>query len=92
MTCIITGCVLRNGGQNVGGDLHRIGDAYVFNAIVTENGATRWVDDDTYSHYQREVDASGSVQYFERRGVVVFSRAGAVLNEAAHNYLRGTPQ
>jgi hypothetical protein len=90
MTCIITGAVAFNGAAWVGGDLHQIGTAYVFNCCMhQENGEPLWAERESWSHYSREIDFSASAQYFERRGVIVASAAGTALNDAAKEYVRG---
>lgn len=85
MTCLITGCTLRTGSQWVGGDLHQIGTAYVFNAIL-RNGEAAWQFAER-PHYTKEIDASFCAQYLEKRGVIVFDQR-AVLNAEALAYLR----
>lgn len=92
MTCIITGAVAFNGHAWVGGDLHQIGDCYVFNCVMhSSNGEPLWTSErESWRHYDKEVDFSKAPSYdfFERRGVLVATAGGIVLNEAAQAYLR----
>lgn len=84
--CIITGCDLqvKSGGMWCHGDLWVEGDCYIFNACV-EGGEVLWV----YSEY----DEGGRLltidygEYFERRGVIVVSKACAYLNSQAREYI-----
>ena len=88
MTCIITGCVAtHNGFEWVGGDLHQVGGAYIFNAIVGPKGEARWGKREDYAHYDKEVDFSESNHFFERRGVIV--GWPAKLNQKADDYVHG---
>lgn len=75
--CIKTGCMLFVDGEtkSVWGDLHSVGgEAFVFNAVLNENGEAAW-------DYKRSPDdwiATCIVKdsnYFERRGVIVFQDA-----------------
>lgn len=88
MTCIITGCTAILGGEYVGGDLHIIGNCYVFNAIVDEkcNPLTSF-DPDTYSHYSKQIDFSTFARMYEKRGVYIAPISQCVLNEEAQNYV-----
>jgi hypothetical protein len=81
--CMITGAVLhiKDEGKWARGDLHRIGSTYVFNAIV-------W--DDAWNYGEIEgpltdmvISLPYGLDYFERRGVVVFPVTNAALNPAA---------
>jgi hypothetical protein len=85
MTCIITGCTLRIGNKHVGGDLHQIGSAYVFNAILDGSSGANWLYDEP-AFCTKEIDATECLQFFERRGVIIFDDR-AVLNDEALAYL-----
>lgn len=87
MTCIITGCVLTDGYQWVGGDLHEVADAYVFNAITDSDRGVNWGTREMYAHYKKEVKIPEFGQFCEYRGVFVFPKKGATLNAAAQEYL-----
>lgn len=91
MTCVITGCKAINGNLEVGGDLHLIGGAYVFNAITNGQGEAAWAvyTKRTYSHYRKEIDFSGAFNMFERRGVLVAPVEQCALNQEAQEYING---
>lgn len=90
MTCIITGCVAFNGHAWVGGDLHLIGAAYVFNAVLSAKAPeAMWSERESWPHYTKEIDFSEARDYWERRGTLVAPMAECKLNEAAQAYLRG---
>ncbi len=82
--CICTGCTLLDMQQtrHVHGDLHIVGRALVFNAVL-HNNETYWV-------YERRGGIVLRAQFvvsvmdgafFERRGVIAFDAASCVLNE-----------
>lgn len=86
MTCIITGCTLVTHNEYVGGDLHKVGNCYVFNAIKNSNGNARWVTDESeYSHYSKRINIFGN--WLEFSGVIVVPMANAVLNVEAQEYI-----
>jgi len=90
MTCIITGCKARIGNATVGGDLHAIGDCFVFNAIVDTSAGAAWdYEDELYNHYRMEVDFSEARDCWERRGTIVAKASECELNLQAKEYLRG---
>jgi len=88
MTCLITGCTLVNGSARVGGDLHEVGGAYVFNACLLDGREANWVHDNFYAHYSKEIDVSACPYLWERRGVIVFNKHQAVLNYEAAMYIQ----
>lgn len=91
MTCRITGAVAFNGHAWVGGDLHQIDTAWVFNCVMHQsNGDAMWAERESWSHLGREVDFSSSEEYWERRGTIVASALGTRLNPAAEEYLNGS--
>jgi hypothetical protein len=83
MTCLITGCALINGSSTVHGDLHEIGNVYIFNACL-DNGEAAWRDIDV-NISPRQIDITNS-DYFERRGVFVTHKQTG-LNQAAFDYI-----
>lgn len=89
MTCIITGCRARAGNATVGGDLHLVGECFVFNAIVERGGSeTAWTHDESmFSHYPKEIDFSASPSMYEKRGVLIAPMRECSLNEAARAYI-----
>lgn len=84
--CLITGCELvdLNSGATAHGDLHRIGDSYVFNAVRDEFGETKWQHVEPHSP---RIVYVGIGDVFERRGVVVFSVDDAALSDAAREFI-----
>lgn len=84
--CLITGCalLLPRARQWAWGDLHRVGDAWIFNAVLDGRGETNWRYEELYA-VQRILIARGS--YFERRGVIVIAGEAAYLNNVAKEYL-----
>ena len=94
MTCLITGCAAFNGHQYVGGDLHQVGDCYVFNCILERgehgvryhSGEAAWASREDWAHYPKIVDFSAAI-YWERRGTLVAPARECTLNDAAREYL-----
>jgi hypothetical protein len=86
MACIITGAELfdEQSCRWVHGDLHRVGDAYVFNAVLDEKGEAAWTEGEPEGT-QRVLQVHG--YYFERRGLFVCDRTAASLNKAAREYV-----
>lgn len=85
--CIITGCDLISEDFSwVHGDLHKVGDTWVFNAVTAKDGVV-W-------NYSRRLSQCPSLvmipghSYFERRGVFVIDKTSAELDKAARAYLR----
>lgn len=91
MTCIITGAVAFNGHAWVGGDLHQIGDCYIFNCCMhPQNGEAMWAERESWPRaFAKVVDFSESRDRFERRGMIAASVEGTRLNQAAEEYIRG---
>lgn len=79
--CVITGCALVDtfGERWMWGDLHEEGDCYVF------NGTNVWKTHPLPGDHIKQVAIEGST--FEKRGVAVFEKSVAVLNDAARAYL-----
>lgn len=86
--CVITGGEFFSplDGRFVHGDLHKIGGAYVFNAVCDEDGKPAW----KYAQPSLGslVIACRDGFYFERRGVVVFEEHNAEMNDAAWRYVK----
>lgn len=82
--CVITGCVLvaSNEEKYAYGDLHQIGKAYVFNACLNDKGQPDWYWDADYRDDAKIVSVDSN-EFFEKRGVIVFNKADARLNDAA---------
>jgi len=86
--CLITGCEFIDSAHPESyshGDLHKFGDVYIFNATLDGNGEAARIDTRRLTPYSRIVTAVGAV--FERRGVIVFQRTAAVLNDEARAYI-----
>lgn len=88
--CLITGCTLLDDSQErwVHGDLHQVGDTYVFNTCMTE-GESAWQYRGAPADTGRILRTWGD--YFERRGVIVVDAEDAALNKVAMDYLVGAP-
>lgn len=91
MTCFITGCYLfeEEARKLVRGDLHRIGGAWVFNAVM-EDGETNWLYVPSSYSVPQDLKIAiirASATYFERRGVIVISHSDVHLTEAAEAYI-----
>ena len=82
--CLVTGCALLDHDHNtmVWGDLHTIGGALVFNAVAS-GGSTDWESPIKILSTTPAVSLLSGSRPFERRGVIVFSTLGVVLNQAA---------
>ena len=87
--CVITGCglVVDHGSRWVWGDLHRIGNSYAFNAVLTDEGEAAW----SWDFAELPLGSCIRILYFddlyEKRGVIVFCSTVAVFNETAFNRL-----
>lgn len=91
MTCLITGCLLVKECEElaVWGDLHKIGDNYVFGAVLNAHGEAAWRTDHVqHSHLIRLDLSTLPCPYFERRGVITFPLWAGNLNTVALTYLR----
>src|SRR4051812_44713600 len=91
--CIITGCELRHGDRCAWGDLFMIGEAWVFNAILDDDGQTMWQNVPPAAAWsgRRALLVKGIPRdevYFERRGVIVIQRQHGELNPDAQAYLQ----
>jgi hypothetical protein len=82
--CIITGCALiHHNGMWVSGDLFLDGTTMIFNANVAEDNEPVWFIGQPF--YSKTVTPSN---WWERRGVFVFSEHVANLNSEAREYIR----
>lgn len=86
--CICTGCDFFSPveGRFVHGDLHQLNDTYIFSACMDESRVNcAW-------EYQRQpgklVISCTDNSYFERRGVIVFSRTSAEMNVRLAEYVK----
>ena len=84
-TAMITGCCLKDGGGYIHGDLHAFGNLFIFNACLNAEGeaARRYGGEPT----SNKVVSCEECFIFERRGVIIFSQAQAVFNQAAKDYV-----
>lgn len=86
--CLITGCELTQGNQIVHGDLHEVGDCYIFNACRNDDVQAAWHELPPELPPHIKVIVIGSeATYFERHGVFTFHKSQAVLNPAAQDYI-----
>lgn len=85
--CVITGCELISSrlGTKVHGDLHQLGDTWIFNACLNDNGEAAWDHSVTIDKSCKALILDGD--FFERRGVIIAATAAAILNDAALEYL-----
>ena len=84
---IIKGCTLIRSSDNkwLYGDLHELGDVYIFNAILHTDGKAHW----QMGLYDGGKSVSVSPEYtYNKHGVLVFSKLTATLNTGAKNYLK----
>lgn len=81
--CLITGCYLVDGSNqsHVYGDLHSIGESYVFNACNQMNYGV--LDPNA-----RALIINPMADFFHRRDVYVVPMASAQLNPAAKEFLK----
>ena len=88
--CLITGCGLQVGFEQVWGDLHKEGDCYIFNAVLNREGEAnlRATPENPMTSTRNILVLQDGAPYFERRGVFVVHRTWAVLNPAAKEYLK----
>lgn len=86
--CVLTGVDFYDPQEVrwVRGDLHRLGDAYIVTANTTNSHNCAW----QYGQPRPGdmVVTAMQAAYFERRGVIVFTTAVAMFNDAAEAYLK----
>lgn len=96
--CIITGCGLQDDarGTQYWGDLHQLGDVWIFNAVTDPKGQPI---PQPYRDPKGPVCPSFLIvreapweNYFQRRGVFVIPKSEADLNDTATNYIKGAPR
>ena len=82
--CLVTGCALLDHDHDrmVWGDLHKVGGALIFNACLAA-GETAWESPIKIMSTTPSVSLLAGSTPFERRGVIVFSNLGVILNQAA---------
>lgn len=87
--CLITGCELfvPEEGKTLHGDLHHIGDCYVFNGVLNDKGETNWLPNYRGLQTTCHLIINPGEFYFERRGVVVVAKKASFLNEKAREYV-----
>lgn len=85
--CLITGCALVDdrGQRWTWGDLHRVGDTWVFNSVLRDS-ETAWRCDVLDDKSRRRILIVKG-PFFERRGVIVIAGEAAYLNDVAKEYL-----
>lgn len=85
--CILTGCYFNSPTEQkyVRGDLHELGDCYIVTANIVETNNADWM----YGQPPAGDMLVSAIQsaYFERRGVIVFTKQVAEFNERAKDYL-----
>lgn len=92
-TCIITGCDLVDLTQCrwVHGDLHTVGDTWVFNACLDKTGEAAWTDEpppDLKTTPILHIWSNDVDPFFERRGVIILNPEGCRLNNYAQEYIK----
>jgi len=91
MTCLITGCALNDLDltRTVWGDLHQIGDCYVFNACLVQ-GAAAWQEGELAPDTMRVIEfkaLDSGERVFERRGVIILPKSECRFNLRATDFL-----
>lgn len=88
--CLITGCGLQVGFEQVWGDLHTEGDCYIFKSVLNLAGEANFqpTPENPMLHPSKILVIQDGALYFERRGVFVIHRTWAMLNPAAKEYLK----
>ena len=83
--CLITRCRLVVAERSIRGDLHEMGNVFIFNAVLRE-GEAAWEPGAGrgWNSNEKIIDTR---DYFERRGVFVILRSGAMLNQSARDYI-----
>lgn len=84
MACLITGCALINGHAAAWGDLHDLGDVFIFNAVLKDL-EPYWQSAEPFVA-GKYLDITHA-DYFERRGVFVIPKHTAQLNQVAIDYI-----
>lgn len=87
--CLITGCALvkDEGRAWAWGDLHRLGDCFIFNAVL-EDGQAKW-HNTPFEEGRKAMVMRPEAPYFERRGVIVIPCAECDANVPAAVYAAG---
>lgn len=87
--CVITGCdlVTTDDDKYAHGDLHKVGDSYVFNAITNGKlSCTSWRRAKPHADLRVFVNSN---DFYEKRGVIVFDKSVATFSDAARDYMKG---
>ena len=93
MTCLITGCAFVEGPRYLWGDLHKIGDCFVFNGVA-HDGKARWSSLDELAPTLMSITVDLAIpnrEYLERRGIAILPEEYAIFNDAAKAYLKAFP-
>lgn len=90
--CLITGCALVTAHGTAWGDLHALGDCYVFNAVLDERGEVSWSAAGCPIEVTPLVKTATFIEnprfdWFERRGVIIMPKAAVQFNPTACLYL-----
>jgi len=90
MTCIITGCKVYDPlhYRYAHGDLHRIGETYVFHACINTNQQTNWHDGLPEESEKILIYQDFSGDSVDVRGVLVIPPNIAQLNQVAIDYIK----
>ncbi|MGD9674519.1 MAG: hypothetical protein AB7U98_13685 [Candidatus Nitrosocosmicus sp.] len=88
--CVITGCAMQVGNAYAWGDLHELGDTWIFNGVPTKDARMVWV------HYPPAADqkiliVTNPDATFTRRGLCVIPKSCAELNLVAKRHIAGAP-
>lgn len=86
MKCLVTGCGLidQDHNRHVWGDLHEVGNTFVFVACVGEEGLPAWQYDSVPSYHSSPcVRIEGGADVFSRAHVLAFEKDDARLNHFA---------
>ena len=87
--CLITGCSLEDArlGQTVWGDLHALGDVFIFDACLNASGRANWTDKDPSAERRGPVVCIHGGDYFQARGVIVFAKLSATVSKEARAHI-----
>lgn len=89
--CIINGAVLVEDGRWVEGDLHIVGNTFVFNAKVVDNNPM-WVYRQQLPMSAKSLIVDHPDATYEKRGIIVVHSEHAHLNDAAVTYMARTEE
>ncbi len=88
-TCVITGCelVLPNDYIYHHGDLHELGDVWIFNSVLDNDYEAKVFAIDRLHPSLLQLILSANAMFFERRGVFVIHKTAAEFNAVAKEYV-----